>query len=281
MTVWQSILYGIIQGLTEFLPVSSSGHLALFQALFDTDCGESSLSFSVLLHLGTLIAVFIVYSKDIWELIVSFFTLIGKLFKGKCRMSELTLGEKNVIFVIIATLPLVPAALLSGYVEVLSSYIWVIGIILCINAVMLYFSDKIGKGDLPPDSVKPRNALAVGLVQMIAVLPGLSRSGSTITAGLAQGYERPYAVKFSFILSIPAILGACILELPDFIAETANSGDSSQMLIYLTGAFVAMLVGIFAMKLLQLISKKSNFRIFSYYSAAVGILAIVLGIAGM
>ena len=112
---------------------------------------------------------------------------------------------------------------------------------------------------------------------MLATLPGLSRSGSTITGGLTQGFERPLAVKFSFILSIPAILGACVLKLPDFF-ETAASEGSEQLLIYLAGALVAALVGVAAMKLLTYISKKSNFRIFSYYCVGAGLFAVIWGL---
>lgn len=278
MTLIESILFGIIQGLTEFLPVSSSGHIAIFQSLFDTDLGEGSLSFTVLLHLGTLISVFIVYRKDIAELIRAFFSLCKKLVKGPRKISEMTVYERMVIYVVVATLPLIPASLLNDKISFISAHIWAVGIILLINAVMLYFSDRFASESRAPEKVTSRNALVVGIVQMFAVLPGLSRSGSTITAGLAQGFTREYAVKFSFILSIPAILGACVLDLPDFISETVSSGDSAQLMIYLAGALSAMLVGIAAIKLLIYISKKSNFRSFSYYSAAAGAAAIIIGI---
>lgn len=281
MTIWESIIYGIIQGLTEFLPVSSSGHLALLQAIFGNDFGDNSLSFSVLLHLGTLLAVFIVYAKDIWELICSFFTLCGKLIHKKHKLSDFTVSERMVIFVLIATLPLIPAALLDKLVAAISGYVWAVGIILILNAVMLYMSDRLAKENVYPEDVKPRNALFVGIIQVFAILPGLSRSGSTITAGLSQGFCREYAVKFSFILSIPAILGACVLELPDFISETASNGDTALFLTYLAGALAAMIVGILAIKLLIMISKKSNFRVFSYYCGAVGALALVFGLINL
>ncbi len=281
MTIWESIIYGIIQGLTEFLPVSSSGHLALLQAIFGNDFGDNSLSFSVLLHLGTLLAVFIVYAKDIWELICSFFTLCGKLIHKKHKLSDFTVSERMVIFVLIATLPLIPAALLDKLVAAISGYVWAVGIILILNAVMLYMSDRLAKENVYPEDVKPRNALFVGIVQVFAILPGLSRSGSTITAGLSQGFRREYAVKFSFILSIPAILGACVLELPDFISETASNSDTALFLTYLAGALAAMIVGILAIKLLIMISKKSNFRVFSYYCGAVGALALVFGLINL
>lgn len=277
MSIWESIFYGIVQGIAEFLPISSSGHLAIFQSVFGTGDPDANISFNVLLHLGTLIAVFFVYWKDIWQLICSFFTLCGQLFRGNFKFSSYKEGERFVILILIATLPLLPAALLDDYIGSLSSSVIVVGAILLFNAVLLFFSDRMAKGDKTLAEVKPRNALAVGLCQMIAILPGLSRSGSTITGGLTQGFERPLAVKFSFILSIPAILGACVLELPDFF-RTASAEGSTQLLIYLAGAAVAGITGVGAMKLLTYISKKSNFRIFSYYCVAAGLFAITWGV---
>ncbi|MBQ8381999.1 MAG: undecaprenyl-diphosphate phosphatase [Clostridia bacterium] len=277
MTIWESIFYGIVQGVAEFLPISSSGHLAIFQSVFGAGDPDANISFNILLHLGTLIAVFIVYWRDIVQLIRAFFSLCAKLIRGNFKLSSYSENERFVIFILIATLPLIPAALIEGYISALSSYIIVVGAVLLLNAVLLFFSDKMAKGNKTLGEVKPRNALAVGLCQLLATVPGLSRSGSTITGGLTQGFERPLAVKFSFILSIPAILGACVLKLPDFF-ETVAAESSEQLLIYLAGALVAALVGIAAMKLLTYISKKSNFRTFSYYCVIAGIFAIVWGI---
>lgn len=277
MSIWESILYGLIQGIAEFLPISSSGHLAIFQNVFGAGNPDDNVSFNILLHLGTLLAVFFVYRKDIFQLICAFFTLCGKLLKGNFRYSTYNVNERFVILVIIATLPMVPAALLEDYIVGLSSSIIIVGAILLFNAFLLFFSDQMSKGNKTLDEVTPKNAIAVGLCQMLAVLPGLSRSGSTITGGLLQGFERPLAVRFSFILSIPAILGACVLKLPDFISTAANE-STEQLLIYLAGALVAGLVGVGAMKLLTYISKKSNFRFFSYYCIAAGLFAILWGI---
>ena len=272
MLLLKAILLGIIQGLCEFLPVSSSGHLALANSLFALPAEVDDLALNVLLHLGTLAAVFLVFRKDIWELIKSFFSLVKKLFSGKFRLADCTLGERFVILLFIAVLPLIPAAFLEGSIEVLMGYPFIIGIILIFNAVMLFFSEKIGKGNKSLEDVKPTNALVVGLFQVIAILPGLSRSGSTITGGLIQGFDRALAVKFSFILSIPAILGAAVFEMPGFFASMPNT---ETMLCYLAGAVAAMLVGIGAIKLITWISEHSTFRIFSYYCFAVGVLAIV------
>lgn len=272
MSILKSIIYGIVQGLAEFLPISSSGHLAILHALLG---GEENLSFDILLHLGTLIAVLIVYRKDVATLIVSFFTLINKLFRGNFRYSTYSEGERFVILVLIATLPLIPGALLDHYVEAVSGSMLAVGIILTVNSAMLYMSDKIKPGDRGLAEMKPKNALVIGLSQLIAVFPGLSRSGTTVTAGLTQKLDRPFAVKFSFIMSIPAILGACVLKLPEFVT-TVGSEDPALLLTYLAGALTAGIVGVAAMKLLQFIAKNKNFRIFSIYSLAAGIFAIIL-----
>ncbi|MBE6607432.1 MAG: undecaprenyl-diphosphate phosphatase [Ruminococcaceae bacterium] len=272
MSIWEAIFYGIIQGLTEFLPVSSSGHLAMLQNILGFGEEMDAVAFNVLLHLGTLIAVFAVYYKDIFGLVKSFFSLCGKLFHKNFKLSEYTLHEKLVIYIIIGTLPLVPMILIEDYLDMVSSYLVIIGALLIFNGLVLMISDKLSRGNRTLDEIKPKNALLIGLCQAVALLPGISRSGSTITGGLLNGLERPDAVRFSFLLSIPAILGASILKLPDFFAEIPDLGTLG---IYIAGAAVSAVVGICAIKLLSYISKKSNFRMFSYYCFAVGAFAVV------
>lgn len=270
----QSVILGVVQGLTEFLPVSSSGHLTIFNVLFGLESGDDIIAFNLLLHLGTLIAVFIVYYKDIWSLIKSALSLIAKLFTGKLRKEGLEGDEKFVIWVVVATLPLVVLKLLGldEIVEVLSTSILAVGIILLINGFVLFFSDSFAKGNRSIGEMKWYNALAVGICQMFAVLPGLSRSGSTITGGLLNGLDRQQAVRFSFIMSIPAILGASVLEVPALFEQSTSA---SELAVYLVGMAVSAVVGVGAMKLLNYISKKSNFRMFSYYCWAAGVLAIL------
>lgn len=266
-----AIFYGIIQGITEFLPVSSSGHLAIMQRFFGMQDVETNyFSFGVLLHLATLVAVFIVYWRDILPLIPAFFTMIGKLFKG--RFKEFNDNEKFVMYIIIATLPLLPAVLFKDYVEILFSYTKIIGAILIFNAIVLFVSDKLARGGKTITEATPRNAIVVGLCQMCAIIPGLSRSGSTITGGLTQGFDREFAVKFSFILSIPAILGANILEIPQMFQTAVPSDD---IIKYAAGMIAALIAGIAAMKLLAYISRKSNFRIFSYYCFIIGLITLI------
>ena len=280
-----AMLYGLIQGLAEFLPISSSGHLALFQSLFGLDGTESLFTFDILLHIGTLLAVFVVFRADIFPLIPAFFRLVKKLFTGRLIVREaVTEGEgkgklrlnadnweRLVILVIVATLPLVLMVFLKDYVEIIYSYPKLIGGILIFNGVMLFVSDRIGKGGKSLERAGWLDAVTVGVCQTFAVLPGLSRSGSTITAGLVRGFDRAFAVRFSFILSIPAILGAAVLEIPDVIAEPVAQAD---IFPYILGMITAAVVGFAAMKLLLYISKKSNFTVFAYYCWVVGAIAV-------
>ncbi|MBO4265494.1 MAG: undecaprenyl-diphosphate phosphatase [Clostridia bacterium] len=278
MSILMAMFWGFVQGVCEFLPISSSGHLAILQNVFGMENIEQNyFTFDILLHLGTLIAVFIVYYKEIFALIPAFFTMLSKAFKRKFKLEYYNADERFVIFVIIATIPLVISALLGDYVETIYGYTKVIGAILIFNGIMLFVGDiakRRRKSYVGEMEVKPRNALTVGLMQMFAVLPGLSRSGTTITGGLLCGYEQSYAVKFSFILSVPAILGANILSLGDLANNPISKTD---ILPYAIGALTAAVVGIGAMKLLIYISKKSDFRIFAIYSIIIGCVAVIFG----
>ncbi len=277
MNIWLfAVISGILQGIAEFLPISSSGHLSLLQNLGMQNM--ESMVFDVMLHLGTLAAVFIVYHKDIFPLIPAFFTMLGKVFKGKFKLSEATVHERMVLMVIIATIPLVAVLPFNDYVKIIGETTWLVGAILIFNALMLFVSDRMVSGKVNGENIKPRNALVTGIFQMFAVLPGLSRSGSTITGGLTQGFKREYAVKFSFIMSIPAILGAAVVEMP----KAMNGGiTNEQILPFIVGTLVAFVCGIASMKLLIYISRKSNFKIFSVYCFIVGALMIVLDVCNV
>lgn len=278
MSLWLfAAISGIIQGLAEFLPISSSGHLSLFQNFFGMD--EIPMTFDILLHLGTLAAVFIVYRKDIFPLFPAFFTMLGKVFKGKFKLKDATVHERMVLMVLIATIPLVVIVPFTDYVDLIGQSNIAIGCILIFNGIMLFISDRLSSGKVNGENVKPRNAIVAGIFQMFAVLPGLSRSGSTITGGLTQGFNREYAVKFSFIMSIPAILGAAVTDIPDVIKGDAFTSD--QIAPFLFGTLIAFISGIGAMKLLIYISRKSNFRIFSVYCVLVGILIVILELTGV
>lgn len=275
MNIFDAVFYGIVQGIAEFLPISSSGHLALMQNFFSK--GESSnFAFNIALHFATLISVCIVYRKDVYAIVKGFFSLVKKLFTGKIKQS-LNEGERLFLMLCIATAPLVPVKLLGfdEYVEALTGISWVIGGLLIINGVMLFVGDRLKNSNLAVKDGGYLRPLGVGVVQAIfGVMPGISRSGSTITGGRILGYSRESAVKFSFLMSIPAILGASVLELPDMFSQGMGTDMIAPLLV---GAAVAAVVGFFAIKLLQYLATK-NFTVFSVYCIAVGAIAIVADI---
>lgn len=270
------IIMGIIQGIGEFLPISSSGHLALASSFFGFS-QEEMPAFDVLLHLATLLAVFIVYRRDIFPLVPAFFTMMKKVFKGKFKLSEYSVTERFVICIIVATLPLVIIAVLGleDKIDMVKNYPAAVGGILIFNGIVLMISDRLSQGNVNGENAKPKSAFIVGICQMFATLPGLSRSGSTITGGLLCNYDRQYAVKFSFILSIPAILGSAVMKIDDL---ATSSIPADQWLNYGVGMVFAAVFGFMAMKLLIYISKKSNFTYFAYYCFAVGLGAIIYSV---
>lgn len=272
----KSIVYGIVQGLTEFLPVSSSGHLAAFQNVFGAvDEALSGVTYTLLLHVGTLAAVLLVYRKDVIDLIKSFFSLVKRLFTGKFKYSDMNDGEKLFCLLFIALIPLLLGAVLEGAVEFVSAYTFAIGILWIINGFIFLLSEKLVIQQKEFDSIKPQNALIVGLFQLFAILPGISRSGMTITGGVFNGFKRELAVKFSFILSIPAILGSVVITLiKDF--ESISIGENAGIIF--AGVAASFVSGFLAIKLLEYISKKNTFKPFAYYCMALGVVAIITDI---
>ncbi len=272
MGILEAIIYGIIQGIAEFLPISSSGHLALAQNFFGTQT-ESGFTFNIALHLATLVSVCIVFRKDVLMLIKGFFSLVKKLFTGKLKQG-LTSGERLFLMLCVATLPLIPVKLLGldESVEALSGISYAVGILLILNGAMLIVSDRLRAKNITAENGGYLRPLGVGVMQaLLGILPGISRSGSTITGGRIFGYSREEAVRFSFLMSIPAILGACVTELPDMFEE----GFSAEMLApVLAGAATAAVVGFFAIKLLQYLTKNKSFTFFAVYCIIIGIAAI-------
>lgn len=285
MSLLQSILMGLIQGLTEFLPVSSSGHLALFKILFDVNT-ETGLLFDVMLHVGTLVAICIVYYKDIIRLVIEFigmlidggYNLVTWMQKrrgkdGAYRHVIYNSYRKMVMLVIVSTIPTgiigyVGADLVTAASEVLI----VPGICLIITAALLFVCDRIPEGHKKPKQTSYANAFIIGICQGVATLPGLSRSGTTITACVLNGLDRRFAVKYSFIMSIPAILGAMVLQLKDIGSEALMSTD---LIHYAIGMAVAAVVGYICIKTMLVIVKKRKFKFFSIYCLIVGIVSII------
>lgn len=268
------IIQGIIQGLTEFLPVSSSGHLSVVQHFLGVE--ETALFISIVLHLGTLVAVFIAFWRDILGIIKEFFLTIGDIFTGKFSWHDMNDSRRMLFMVIIATVLLVPAYLVKDFFTSMEGDGDIIfeGCAFLFTALLLFMSDACVKGRKTGKDMKCRDGLSVGLFQIMALFPGVSRSGSTITAGLFCGLTRETAVKFSFILGIPAILGGSVLEIKDVV----RSGAEFNIPVLAVGFIVSAVVGILAIKLVKLITKKNKFKIFGVYLLLLSVFCIFAGI---
>ena len=270
-----AILMGIIQGVAEFLPISSSGHLALFQQFFGMEnIEEKYMMFTVMLHFGTLISVLVVYWKEVVEMIREFFLGIAAL-AGKDTGTPPPPARRMVMLIIIATLPLFVMVLLQDAVNALFASSIMVSIALLATGCILFFSDRLAHGRKTAKNATITDALIVGCGQALAVIPGLSRSGTTISVGMLRGFDRAFAVRFSFLMSLPAIVGANILELKD----AAESGFvTSELPMYLVGVAVAAVVGYFAIRLVKSLSDKGKFGKFAYYCWAVGLGSLIAGI---
>jgi undecaprenyl-diphosphatase len=274
MNIIQGIIIGIVQGLTEFLPVSSSAHLVFIQNILGV---ESSLAFDTFLHLGTLIAVLWFFRWDIIKMLKSWWLSIGDILQGRFRQGFYDDPYKRLAwYVILATIPVgIVGVLFEDSVDALfSGALYVPAFFLFVTGTILYLSQRMNSGNINLHNISKKEALFMGLGQACAILPGLSRSGTTIAAGLTAGLDKEFAAKFSFILSIPAILGAFVLQLKDI----GSAMDVNFLPVFL-GFIAAIIAGYMAIKwMLDLIQNKS-LDIFAYYCWVVGIIVFMGSIA--
>lgn len=268
------IIQGIIQGLTEFLPVSSSGHLSVVQHFMNI--GEESLLISIVLHLGTLAAVFFAFWSTIWGMIKEFFLTIRDICTGKFSWSDMNDNRRMMFMVIIATLLLVPVYFFKDFFTSVEGDGDIIfeGCAFVFTSILLFLSDACVKGYKTGKDMSVKDAITVGLFQCAALFPGVSRSGSTTTAGLFCGLTRETAVTYSFILGIPAILGGSVLEIGDVV----SSGVEIDIVPLLIGFLTAGIVGFLSIKLVKLIIKHDKFKIFGIYTLILGLLCVGWGI---
>ena len=285
MSVFQAVFLGIVQGLTEFLPVSSSGHLAICQNVFHIDTG-GSVAFDVMLHVGTLLVVFLVYWKDICKLVAEAVRMLADIFFNlkvlvsrnntqepkKYRRIIRTNYRKFVALVIVSTIP----TGLIGYfgkklIEDASATLIIPGICLLITGVILYLSDRVENCWKIPRDVSWGEGVLIGIAQGFATLPGISRSGTTISACTFCGFERKFAVKYSFILSIPAILGAAVLELKDLVNESMSPSMAGS---YIGGMIAAAVFGYIFIRIVGQMVLSRKMRYFAYYCFGAGAFAI-------
>ncbi len=249
MDAFQAIFLGIIQGITEWLPISSSGHLVIFQEFLNI---PASVSFDLLLHLGTLVVICFVFRKDIWN-------IIKAVLKRDFESEE----GKWAYYIIIGSIPIFLAGLFfEPIIDLFFSSVLVAGIGWIITGIFLYFTKTI-KNNL---TVNKKSSINIGIVQAFALIPGVSRSGSTISMGIFSGVERDVAAKFSFLLSIPAILGAMVLKINDFSIDFVS----------IIGLLTSIIVGYLSLRLLLKIVRRGDLWKFSYYCFILGFSAIVL-----
>ena len=272
MDWWQAIILGLVQGLTEFLPVSSSGHLMIFKEIVGADA-EGFLDFTVTVHLATVIATLVVFWNAIWALLKGFF---------KFKYND----ETDYVCKILVSL--IPVALvgflLKDQVDALfSGDLWQVGVGLCITAALLLFSDNAGKRFKVPVAKDTRNgisywqAFVVGIAQAFAVVPGVSRSGSTIATGLLTGVKRENMAQFSFLMVLIPIVGEQLLDLLKAATGEASFGSGVGTLPLVLGFVAAFLSGLFACKVMIAVVKKAKLTWFALYCLLVAVLIFVLG----
>lgn len=286
MSILQAIILGIVQGIAEFLPVSSSGHLAIVQNIFHIET-DGGLFFDVMLHLGTLVAIFVVYRKDILRMIIETLNMCGDIFYNlksyiQNQRSYSALRYRKIVknnyrkFVVLVLVSTIPTGVI-GYmgrhlVEKASATLIVPGICLILTSVLLIVSEMAPDGKKIPRDISYGSGFLIGAAQGCATLPGLSRSGTTIAACMMNGYDRRFAVRYSFIMSIPAILGAALVEIKDIGSEGLSGG---MVLNGLIGAVVAGCVGYVCIKTMLSVVRKKKFKGFAIYCFVVGVIAII------
>lgn len=275
MTLLHAVLLGLIQGVAEFLPISSSGHLAIAEHLLG-QAGAADIPgfFDVLLHLGTLVAVFAAYWQDIRDMIGEFFGGVGDLVHGTTP-TPVPPARRLILLIIVGTLPLFAVLPVKDLVEGLGDNMYFVAGALLVTGCLLFASDRVRKGRKTERTATLADVLLVGAAQAVATCPGISRSGTTITAGCFVGFERRFAVRFSFLLSIPAVLGANILSLKDALEAQI---PWEEVPVYLAGVLVAAVSGYACIRLLKMIAERGKFGFFAYYCWLAGAVTLVLTI---
>lgn len=270
MEYLKAALIGLIQGLTEFLPVSSSGHLVLSQLVLGLEM--PGITFEVFLHLGTLVSVFWVFRQRIVSIIKSFLVLFKK--EEWARFSS-SVDRRFGIYLIIASIPTaIIAFLLNDYLEKAFDTPLFVGIALAVTGGMLWLADSLPGGNKDISKTSPLDAVLIGVFQGFAIFPGISRSGATISGALFRKLDKRTAAEFSFLLSIPAILGGALIEIIKIIGDGADAAYNWPF--YLVGITVAAIAGILAIKFFIRLLVKDRLRIFAVYCWIVSIIVIFI-----
>ena len=273
LSILNAVFLGFIQGVAEFLPISSSGHLAVLQNIFNMQTAEEGhMFFDVLLHLGTLISIILVYWRDIVYIVSDTVGLLRSSHETFPEQRTERSGARLLLLLVFGTLPLFLILPFHNSLEQLYYKTGFIGAAFLLNGCLLYVSDRIVPGHGNERTMRIRDALLIGCAQAVATIPGISRSGSTITAGIATGQSRPFAMKYSLLMSVPAVFGANLLSL---IKALKAGVDWSNFPAYLVGMIVSIVVGYFSIILLQRLLKKGKFGNFAYYMWGVGVVTLI------
>ena len=269
MTILNTLIQAVLQGLTEFLPISSSGHLKLWQILSGQPAAEGNF-LTVVLHMGTLAAVLIAFRETIRELLIEALRMLRDIFRGRFRVRDMNPARRMLLMLMLSLLPLIPCYFVR---EIFSDVrLPVLALCFLFTAAELFFASRIRSADKTAEKITSADALLIGLFQCAALFPGISRSGSTVSAARFCGIEKETAVRYSFILGIPAILGGCLSELHDAAAGTVTVDLPSALL----GFLVSAVTGILAIRLLRKLLRSDSFTVFSVYTFLLSLLTAAI-----
>lgn len=266
MELLQIILLGIIQGIAEFLPISSSAHLIIAREIFNIGSFIESnveLTFDLALHFGTLLAIIVYFFSELWKLLIEGVTKGNKTDNGKIFW-----------FLILATIPAAVAGVI--FEDIIDSFfrqqIWLIAIALIVMGIVIYLVDKKSKSNKDMKKMKWKDALIIGCAQVFALIPGFSRSGTTITASRALGINKEDSAKFSFYLSVPVVAGGALLSL---IKENTLVIISENLVLFGLGILVAFIIGLLCISFLLKYIRRHDFKLFMYYRVILGIIVLL------
>ncbi len=282
MNFLYAIILGLVQGVAEFLPISSSGHLALVETIMGSSKGgeliaamDGSAFFNIMLHLATLVAVVAAYWTDVRSMAVECVDMAKGIRSGESIAARNIPTRRLILMIIVGTLPLFIVVPFHHQLESLNGIPWFVGAALLVTGLLLFLADRMPPGKKTERDMTVWDAVFIGVAQGVATIPGLSRSGTTITAGMSRGLAREFAVKYSFLMSLLSVAGAVILALVDVVKDRV---EASLIPACLVGMAVAGVTGYFSIRLLQRIVSKGKFGGFAYYCWAVGALSILLSL---
>lgn len=283
MEILKALLLGIVQGITEFLPISSSGHLSLFSHLFGVNTDTAGL-FSAMLHIGTLIAILLMFYRPIYDLLEEFFLCFKDVVTGKFtfKLSKMSATRRMLFMFIISCVPLLLLLIPTGKETNLMDSVAVFstddsvlaeGICFMVTGFLLILGTTLNQSFKKKKTVTPVSALLIGIAQLFAAcFPGISRSGSTISMGLCCGISKKNMIRYSFILCIPAVLASGLVEFKDAM----EADVIVPVFPLIIGVVASAVVGVFAIKLLQILIKKDLFRYFGFYCLALGFITTII-----